>query len=353
MNWFYMKRGSFRTRSILSEEQLAMMATAGDVGEDDLLMSEQTGMKWVRAHTIPDLLREPEPEPEPQPAPPITPAPQPAKDSHQVKSAMVAVTLTVIAMLAFIVTKNLKAPPEVPPPPATAADPWDTVEADMATLVAKGHIADARTILADYVDAKGENETSTALRKQLATHEKRDKLSTVYSLFIRSAATSDDIEELILLSTELKELDNLKTSLRTVLASKKRPSPTLCLSIIELSKALKDQTLLSLAVNTYAQVSGAFKSEKACLDLIDVYIKCGMTDKVLTTLTTFTEQHPESARIWLELGAQLALANSEEASLEALKRAVKLGGDETRKDARSDPRFESVKETWTFKWNTR
>ncbi len=360
MNWYYTKKGSFRTRSIVSDDQLSMMATAGELQEDDLLMSEKTSQKWVRAQTVPDLFTEPEPEPEPEPQKeaevPAEALPEPPKDSHRLKSAVVAVILAIVAVLTVIVASQIKKDPPLPPPPTTPTpdvDPWETVEADMAALIKKEHLGDARIMLADYVEANGEDTTSSALRAQMDKHSKRGQLSTLYARLIRCAATPKDVTELITLSGELNELDNLKNSLRTTLTAKKPPSSSLCLGILDLSKRLKDETLQSLAVSTYAKVLDISTSEKACLELIDVYISCAMTDKVLGTLTGFTERNPESARIWLELSAHLALAEKAEESLEALKKAVKLGGDDTREAARRDPRFESLKDTWTFKWNTR
>ena len=357
MNWYYTKKGSFRTRSIVSDDQLSMMATAGELQEDDLLMSEKTSQKWVRAQTVPDLFKEPEPEPDKVPQAPEVPAeplPGPSKDSHRLKSAVVAVILAIVAILTVIVASQIKKDPPPPPPtPTPDVDPWETVEADMAALIKKEHLGDAKIMLADYVEANGENKTSAALRAQMDKHSKRGQLSALYAKLIHCEAEPEDVAELITLSRALNELDNLKNSLRTTLTAKKRPSASLCLGILDLSKRLKDEKLQSLAVGTYAKVLDISTSEKACLKLIDVYISCGMTDKVLGTLTGFTERNPESARIWLELSAHLALAEKTDESLEALKTAVKLGGDDTREDARKDPRFESLKETWTFKWSTR
>jgi hypothetical protein len=359
MHWYYMKRGSVRTRSILSDEQLAMMARAGELGENDLLWSEETKNKWVRASSIEKLFKVDAPESLPEPAPlsepePIEEAAVPEKQRSQVKSAIAAIIIAILAVITVIVAGKVKKSLTPPPPPATPqveTNKWETVETDLASLIKSGHLDDAREMITGYIEDNGNDATSSLLKRRLDQHLKRAKLSSLSTAFMRGSATPAQIQALVALAVELDATKNLKSSLRSALKSAKQPA--LCRNILALAKQLKDTPLQLQAVEALARVLDLSTSEKDCIELVALYIDYDMQAKAVLLLQSFTAKNSESSVALLELAALLALQNKPDESLEALKLAVKAGGDDAKAAARRDPRFDSIKDTWSFKWNTR
>lgn len=361
MIWYYMKKGSVRTRSILSYDQLVMMARAGEIHEQDLLWSDKTEKKWVRASSIEELFKVdkegPAPQSEAVPAEPQAVAAEPSapeKEKNPKKAAAAAVIIAILAIITVLSVgkvKEMLTPPPPPPPPPVETNTWETVDADLAALIKNGHLNDARQMIADYVEDKGNDETSAQLKRRLDQHLKRTKLSTLYVTFIRGRTTAAQAKELVQLSTELAEMDKLKASLVAALKTAKQPAT--CRNILNLAKLMKDRPLQLQAVESLSRVVDAGASEKNCMELVELYLHYDMQKEALSILKSFTADHQEAATAWLELSALLALQNDEDESLNALKVAVKAGGDATKEKARNDPRFDSIKDTWSFKRKTK
>jgi hypothetical protein len=355
MMWYYMKRGSVRVRDTVSDEQLRNMARAGDIDETDLLWSEQTAGRWVRAGSIPDLfVREapapvaPEPKAQPQDQPP-----EPvAEKGHHHKSAIAAVIVAVAAIAGVIAVNHFKKgmlppptppPPQTPPPAPVETNEWETVEADVASLIKRGMVSDAQEVIAAYVSDKGEDTISAGMRKAVDTHMKRQRLTELYADFIKGKANAEQKKALIDISRELGELDNLKASLKSTLTGKKLPSEGLCRSILDFSKTLADESLRITSIETLAKIIKASSSERGCMEMVKLYEAEKMTDRATEQLRTFAAAHPNATNAWFELSARLAASGEKDEAMEALKEAIRLGGKEAKIDAKRDPRFESIK----------
>lgn len=367
--WYYMQRGNVRERKILSDDQLTAMAREGELDKDDLLWRAEGDQKWVRASSVPDLLVEPEPprkaEPEEKPGPlpgsetkPQKPEPAPEK-GHGHKSAVVAAVIAIIAIIAVLAANKVKGllqepeSPPPPPPPPEETNTWQTVEADLTALLKGGMIEDANDLISAYAADRGEDAVAARLRSALSTHLKSQQLQKMYEAFIRGQLDAGGKKELLSLSRELGDMEKLKKSLALALTAKRPPSEELCRSILDLSRILTDEPLELAALEALAKVLKADTSEEGCLEMVKVYAALEMADKAITLLQQFVETNPESANAWYELTAHLAQADKNDEALEALKVAMKLGGKDARIDARRDERFDSIKDTLTFKWNTR
>jgi tetratricopeptide (TPR) repeat protein len=244
-------------------------------------------------------------------------------------------------------------PPPPPPSPPVETNRWETIESDLDVLLKGGCYVAARALISDYVTDEGTNKLSSALSSSLDLHIRRSQLASLLTTCSRPKATAKQVADLVSLAAELGQTKNLTTTLSATLTAKKGPSVARCEAILTIARELKDPSLQNLTVATYAKVSNYKTTEKACFRLVDLYIEYGQMDKAIEALKEFTTKNGKSAPAWLELSALLAMQKKTDESLEALKTAVSIGGDDTRKKAREDTRFESLKDTWTFKWNTR
>jgi tetratricopeptide (TPR) repeat protein len=373
MMWYLLKPGSIRKRRVLTEEQLKKMAGAGEVHDHDLLWSEQTGNRWVRAAAIPNLLPKPEPKPQapvqksapaaaPAPAQAAqaaqtrqAPSPKPQANNRQHRPAVIAVIIAALAIAGVFLADKLKKPEELPPAPPQPAESniWAAVESDLAAMISENRIDDANALIVSYVEDKGQDAISARMKASVERHRKRQRLTVLYSLLLKGAAKDEEKSELLQSAADLGELANLKESIASTLSAKKPPSPEACRTLLGFSGMMKDRQLEILSVEALRAGLKVSSSEPDCMEIAGLYVRYNMQDKAIVLLREFVTAQPDSAEAWFELAALLAASARTEEALEALKTAVKLGGDDACIDAKRDPRFDSVKDTWTFKWNTR
>ncbi len=72
-------------------------------------------------------------------------------------------------------------------------------------------------------------------------------------------------------------------------------------------------------------------------------------DLLAAALERYLSREPSDPRVWLDLAAAKSVLGQNNEALQALKRAIELGGDGAREAARNDQRFANIKETPGFK----
>lgn len=360
-----MKKGCFRQRGIASREHLAAMAHNGGLEEADLIYGDSTRGRWVRADSLPELFSHKTPSKPAitpvQPKPPAPPPPPPPRHhpekprSISFKTYLTVLLLALLAILTLAVTGVLKKAKPVPPPPPVIPEEtniWQSVETDAADLIQSGQLKEAEKLINSYIEDCGTNEISARLTAKLNHRFKQEQLKELYSIFRKNQASSDQMLALVALSTELGETANLVTTLESALAARTPPSTATCKSILTLGRILKNHELQVTAVNTMG-LNFKNSSLADCMKIVELYKEYQMPDKAVSLLQKFTEAHSDASEAWLELSALHSLRNNEDESLSALKKAVQTGGEPVREKARKDPRFDTVRDTWTFKWQTR
>jgi len=341
-----------------------MMARAGEIDARDLLSSEQTGHKWVRASSIPDIIPEPEPEPKPrvetqseQVTEPAVRASAPTSNGKSKKPILAVLFLAAIAIIAILAVDRLKSDTSEPlqidePVVVPETNIWENIQADVNALIKANNINEARQLVASYVADKGADDLSLDMTSSIELHVRKQKLAELYAEVLRGASPQSTKKELIALSKSLNELDALKASLTSELLSKSPPSRQLSLCVLEIADLLKDAPLQRSALTALSGSLKASSSEDGCLAMAKVYIQRSDPTAAIDLLKQFVAGRDDSANAWYELSALLAQHGTKDEALEAFAKAMNLGGEEARIDANRDERFEPIKGV-RFWWNTR
>ncbi|MBU0678634.1 MAG: tetratricopeptide repeat protein, partial [Verrucomicrobia bacterium] len=85
-----------------------------------------------------------------------------------------------------------------------------------------------------------------------------------------------------------------------------------------------------------------------CLRVGQIFANAKRMDLLEIALKKYLERQPNNPRIWIDLAAVHAVRNQPGNAIEALKRAVALGGDPVRDIARKDNRFDAIRNTPEF-----
>lgn len=357
MSWFYIKKGDFRNRGVVSEKQLGILIRAGEINRNDLLWNDKEPGRWVRAESLSnhfDNGEEPAPEIKPQlNKPRVSPKPLPLKNRRKSLwlPAMAAAAAAVLIVAGHLIQKTDDVPQveaAVEPPPPAETNIWETVVSDFTTLLAQNKTAEARALMSGYEADRGKDNIYATMDLTLTTFLKKQRLSQLYSDFLNGKASHSSINEILQVASDLSETENLTESLKTLLSSKKKPSAVLCQSILVLAVTKNDQALINMTASVIEETIDWKASPDDCMKIVLIYNKNGLDSRSITLIRKYIEHDSEEPWIWLELSALLAQADQTDEALNALKMAVKHGGDDIRQSARNDPRFEPVRETWSF-----
>jgi tetratricopeptide (TPR) repeat protein len=372
MEWYYIKQGCFDQRGVVSWEQLEKLVRTGEIQDSDLIYSEGTHNKWVRANSIQGLFSLKNrlgTAAKPATALPVSPVPKAipeGKSSSQKKIpvwrwvfATALAGIVLLAITAVVIVASLKRPPVQLPvavePPLVAVeapDPWLSVEGDVRGLLQSGQLLEAGSMLNRYIEDVGTNEISARLTRDLQYRQKVIGFGERYSVFRANRASEDDMLALVSLSSELGRLEALVHTLQAALVADPAATPATCRSILALGRILQNDALQMAAVEA---LSRSFDRASAAdsLELARLYTAYQMPHKAIALLETFAEENPNTYETWLELAALLAVQEQTDAALAALRKAVQTGGDAARDKAREDVRFEAVRRTWSFRRQTR
>ncbi|MFU8779559.1 MAG: tetratricopeptide repeat protein [Kiritimatiellia bacterium] len=365
MQWFYIKHGSFHQRGVATWDQLEKLVHSGEIQDSDLIYSEGTNYKWVRASSIPGLFRSKDGRG--TGSAPAVPAASPGSQplTHQARFSrrnllflfrafVVALGIVLLASITSAIRGvSRRSPPE--PPIVITEEPvasWQSVESDVRGLLQSGQLLEAGNIINRYIDDMGTNEISIRLTQDLQLRRKQTRFSELYGKLRVNRANNDDMVALASLAEELGRTETLVNTLKSALVGRPPPSPAMCRSIMSLGRILQHRELQLAALDTLGRTFDS-ASPYDCLALVELYIAYQMPDEAVALLEAFTEAHPDAFETWLELAALLALQEQADAALAALKEAVQTGGDEAREKAREDVRFDFVRRTWSFRWQTR
>jgi tetratricopeptide (TPR) repeat protein len=86
-----------------------------------------------------------------------------------------------------------------------------------------------------------------------------------------------------------------------------------------------------------------------CLGIAKMYADAGRPDLVITALRKYVEREPGNPSVWIDLAAIHATLQQAPEAVQALSRAVELGGESARDVARKDRRFDPIRENAEFK----
>jgi len=80
-----------------------------------------------------------------------------------------------------------------------------------------------------------------------------------------------------------------------------------------------------------------------------MYADAKRWDLLAVALQKYLQREPANPRVWIDLAAVYVAMNQTDPSLNALKRAVEIGGEPVRDIVRKDPRFDAIRERAEFK----
>jgi hypothetical protein len=124
--------------------------------------------------------------------------------------------------------------------------------------------------------------------------------------------------------------------------------PRVCLSIAHVYLALNRHSLVGEALDRYAERTRPGASEEETLNATLLFSAIGRQAASIATLQRHLEAEPEHVHARLELAAILAETDDRKGALSHLRLAVRKGGNPIRQKALDDPRFDAVRDTWTF-----
>ena len=85
------------------------------------------------------------------------------------------------------------------------------------------------------------------------------------------------------------------------------------------------------------------------LQIGQMYAEARRFDMLATTLERYLQREPGNLKVWVDLAAVLANIQKPAEAIQALRKAVDMGGDPVRDIARKDQRFDPIRQSPEFK----
>ncbi len=360
--WYYAKRGNIRERGIIDDDELARMASSGELHPDDLLCGESSTAGWVRASSIEGLIKNTGTAPA-EPATPVTS--QPAVKNLSAL-AIVAVLAVVAALCVWrflprgagtggepVSQGSNSVSTAVSPEGQSVTDRWAVVVARIRAQADAGNVEDAEALLARMRLITGDNDTVKDLGEKLSDARKRRAFEGLKATFKACLLDERGIRELADMAVSMGDKDLVPTLLATMLADQAGLNVARCRYGIKAATVIDDAGLKAFAVKEYLSRVDCSDSEVLCIEIVKLAVENGMGAEVPGKLQAFLSKHPGNAAIQFELAACLAQEGRSDEAIGALKKAVKAGGDSVKARAKADPRFDPIRGAWSFKWTVR
>ncbi len=414
--WYYQIRYDASRHGLVNEVSLRRMATEGLLKPDDFVWNRTRGDRWVPARTIPDLFPPEVLSPSPLPPPP-PPVPTAVSPRHRTTLPLLFVIGAFAISLASWVCQKIRSGEQSMPQwmvrllgvasPETTGEAlsvqlislyldrnqFDKAEALILSLVRHGRDYPAevavlkerlRTLRAaasrrerlqyvlQEVQAFLERELpepAEPLIRELAQTEeyraKAEELTARLQAIRRQQIRQQTLEralregrlkeeaarEMVAVYTTGKRLDELLRLTDTLLRAGTNAPPAAVLSVAYVYLAMDKTTLARFALQQFAGLA-ALATPADCLQGAALSRRLDDPATQAVILESYLSRVSTDADAWIELAALRAQAGHKDAALDCLKAAEKIDKAKVRERA-SDPRFDSIRETWTFRRLTR
>jgi|GEM_PF-6274547 len=375
MFWYYAERGRATNHGLVDELMLFDLAREGRLKPDDMVWSAADGKKWVKASTIEGLFPKDDhgnavihPRAEVAPHEHL----QTVRERPMVlKFVAIAAGMGFVVAVGVAVYAGLRRPPAVEPPPpppvvAVEAPPVKTSSVTIATaVIASNNVA---VLVSQAVAALREERFDVAamavremarfpeasndysnLSAQLEVLQRKFARRTeLCALLDKGGLSSATAAELVQLHRERKIEPQLIEQAARILRDKKALSGNMALSVARVFFQCKGYGQARVALKEFA---GRAAWSGSADDYIDAAKMCTRVEEMelgAGILEKYVRSESDSGPAWLELAAIQSSLNDTKAAFRALEAAVRFGGNQLRRKAIEDARFDNVRETRTF-----
>ncbi|MDI6774826.1 MAG: DUF4339 domain-containing protein [Verrucomicrobiota bacterium] len=409
--WFYQIRGEGARHGLVNEVILSHMATEGRLKPTDLVWNKTKGDQWIPASTIPGLRPIVE-APRPSSAQP-KPADALISKRHRSSFPILLVVGAILVSFASWICPKIRSGEQVLPAwvsrllgiqlPAASGDALyvqlislclDQEKVDKAkdliitftqtgadtpavvqqlkqrlhevcaaiaqrerlrnallkaqALVEQEQVAEAEPLVRQLAESAEHRRAAVQLNERIrAIREEQTRRIELERALRNGALDAASARELVNAYSGKNRLDALFTLTDGVLRSTTNLTPASVLSVARVYIAMEKPTLAKAMLQQFASLAAAAQPAD-CLQAAKLCRSLGETAACAAILEKYVARVADDTDALIELAALKAQAGQEDSALDHLKRASKLNEARVREKA-SDPQFDSIRDTWTFR----
>lgn len=388
--WYYAKRGNVRLHGVADEMTISKMLQRGELRPHDLVWSLVQGTEWIPVSRAGIGTAPVAQTAAPVPVKAVAALEQPEKKSLSPlrMTARLRLLLEIMGVLIFLQLImlllreplsrfDIKNPPRRIPAALPASEretapsisddqpqPEPTPGVDSREIAAlrkeirlslTEHDAErsARYIMELHKITGDSPEITQYLTHLAVLRTALGRMDYWSGEFSSGELSMEDAQKWVAMAQMYGRMDDVFRQFDVTLDNREKLSPAHAMCAYRVAFSAGDTGRIHRALLVYENLRPEPRNYSELEELIQRYTDAGLNDDALQSLDAFLERVPNSTAAWLEKGALLALKGEKRSALAALRRAVKFGGVAAKRNAREDPRYDMVKETWTFRRLTR
>ena len=378
MDYYYSIRGDAARHGVASLSQLQKMAAQGELRPVDLVWRIGSGTTWVPASEIKKIFPDPEPEPAPEVAapPPVeesrpskkAAAPK-AKKSAASKSSPVGAVVAVLVLIAFIgggyvvwkkvmggaVAGDSDSVATVTTTTTTTTQPAPPVDyeaklSEAESLIQSGKLNDALPVTLTLITHDDYRVRALALSADLPPDQQWVfRAKQVQALITKGTMAPIMARDLVRDIIAMGKKTELVAMMEAIMAKPANVSPPTCEAVVLLMRALRMDAHSYRMLMSYTQHCVETNNEEGVVTGARLLAEQDSTDEALAKLNKYLSVHPDALEARIELAAVLALTGEERRALDELKTGMDINEKRVKQAARSDARFDPMRNSWSFK----
>ena len=370
LEFYYSIRGDASKHGTATKSELEQMAKAGTLRPIDLVWDLSRSKSWVPASTIKGLFPEPEPEKpalsakaeavEKQKAPAASRKPAPKKKSA---AGPVVACLVAVGLLGggFVIWKSMN--PDGPgdedmttvtttststTQPAPQID-YGARLATAAELVDKGDLDGAHPIIEELIQQDDYRAQAFDLTRKLDPLKQWDvRRQQIDSMLMQGLITKAIASDIASEVTTMGKKAEMLPLLDQIMARQDLDGPA-ATSAVELYKAFKLNSQIYRVLMSFTQLALETNNADNMVAGARVLAENGGEEEAVAKLNKFTAVNLEAPSVHAELAGILATSGDQKGALAELKKAAKIDEALTKSLAKSDSRFDAMRDSWGFK----
>lgn len=171
------------------------------------------------------------------------------------------------------------------------------------------------------------------------------KAREVIENFLKEDPGNERVAEFLVQIRQLESLDNRRRELEPRMAQGADIN-----SALELANIYRMMNIMPMFENlTRSIIEQEHLPPQAILQVAELYAQANRGDLVAYALERYVQKEPSNPRIWFDLAGTQAQLQRNADAVRSLRRAIELGGEPIRDQARKDPRFNAIRNAPEFR----